>query len=124
MTDNGHSTGTFTADATRSDVNHVYKITGKHGYVITIAHVLDGSHAYCVTATNIGPPAPNTRLGCRTLTVAHNPFGALETATGGTGQITLAGWAIDPDSPHRLRHRHRLARRPAPGVGDDRRSPP
>ena len=99
LTDAGHSTGTFTANAPRSDVNHAYNITGNHGYIITIGHVVDGSHTYCVTATNIGPPAPNTRLGCRTLTVAHNPFGALETATGGTGQITLVGWALDPDSP-------------------------
>lgn len=99
LLDTGRSIGTFTANAPRADLNHTYNITGNHGYTLTVPHVLDASHTYCVYATNIGPPAPTAKLGCQTLSVANNPFGALDTATGGTGQIELAGWAIDPNSP-------------------------
>ncbi len=99
LDDTGHSIGTFTANTPRADINHTFNITGNHGYVLTVPHVVDGDHTYCVYATNVGPPAPTTKLGCRTLAVANNPFGALETATGGTTGIDLAGWAIDPNSP-------------------------
>ena len=41
----------------------------------------------------------NTNLGCRTVVVPdHSPFGSLDSATGGLGRVTVAGWAVDPDS--------------------------
>ncbi|HZC73909.1 MAG TPA: M14 family zinc carboxypeptidase [Jatrophihabitans sp.] len=66
----GSRVGDYPADGARPDVDSTYRITGKHGFAITLTGVAGGDHKYCVTALNIGSArAPNTSLGCATVTV-------------------------------------------------------
>ena len=54
--------------------------------------------AVCAVAVNIGLGA-DTDLGCSSLTVDHNPYGAYDTFTSPDGKsLTIGGWAIDPDT--------------------------
>ncbi len=88
------------ADLPRPDVATRYPGYGPdHGF--TVSRTLPaGVHTVCVKAFNsAGTAGADAPIGCRTLTVAHSPLGALEvlrTQPGGTA--LLSGWALDPDT--------------------------
>jgi hypothetical protein len=86
------------SDADRPDVAVAHPGYGpEHGFRDGMT-ATSGTHRVCVTASNVGPGA-HTSLGCRTVTVrAGSPFGNVESVRAGTGEIRLAGWAIDPDT--------------------------
>jgi hypothetical protein len=68
-----------------------------HGFLGTLTAAA-GTHAVCVTASNVGPGA-HKPLGCRSVTVlAGSPFGNFEGATVVGGNVQVKGWAIDPDT--------------------------
>jgi SpoIID/LytB domain protein len=90
----------LTANQQRPDVGAAYPTSGpNHGFATELP-ATPGTHTVCVYAINT-PTGLNPGLGCRTVTVAANqpPYGALDAVTSTrTNSITLAGWAIDPDT--------------------------
>jgi hypothetical protein len=70
-----------------------------HGYRATLTSLTQGRHNICTYAINVGPGTVNTQLGCRTVSVTHNPGGELSSVMAIGGAVSLAGRAVDPDVP-------------------------
>jgi hypothetical protein len=69
--------GTYAADVARPDIDTKYRITGQHGFDVTIANPPAGTHEFCVYGTNRGSRLadPLAQLGCTTQTVQPGPAG-------------------------------------------------
>lgn len=94
--DGKSSVGSVTADRTRNDVAQKFAGYGSaHGYD-TVIPVPQGTHSVCAHAINVGAGG-NRVLGCRTVTVRVNPFGALDVVSAKVGHAAIKGWAIDPN---------------------------
>ncbi|CAB4636801.1 unannotated protein [freshwater metagenome] len=93
------------ADAWRGDLGAVIprylELYGpSHGFNFSVA-VGAGAHSVCGYAVNIAGTGSNVPLGCRTVNApSPEPFGSLDAAVGGYGSLSVAGWAIDPDTPN------------------------
>jgi hypothetical protein len=90
----------LTADQSRPDVGQAFPSSGSnHGFSAYPA-VQGGSHQVCASALDTGGVAQGTvSLGCRTVVVGGDPFGALDVVTAvGPGTVRVAGWALDPDA--------------------------
>jgi len=85
------------ATGTRTDVANAYGKGAAHGYDTTLDVGL-GSHQVCVYA--IDPTGGNNpQLGCRTVDVTNaRPIGNIEALKTSTGQFSISGWALDPDT--------------------------
>ncbi len=68
---------------------------GKLGFEIRL-DLADGEHEICVDVDNFDGLAP-VSLDCRTMAVAHQPFGAFERVVRNGANKIVRGWAIDPD---------------------------
>ena len=77
-----------------------------HGFSTDIDNVVSGSHLVCAYGINTGPGG-NALLGCRTVIInlPVNPFGSLDGVSledqgpgVQSGNLTVNGWAIDPDT--------------------------
>jgi len=99
------SAGTATtADRARTDIGRLYPDNGpNHGFDLTVTST-PGTHSVCTYAINNGAGG-NSLLGCSTVVVQGSvteqqraPIGNFEAATATGGQITAAGWALDPDT--------------------------
>lgn len=92
--------GTFgtavTATGRRPDIAAAFGRGDAHGFDLVVP-TRDGTHQVCVYAINV-PTGGNPPLGCRTVTVGHPPTGAVDTASARAGSLTVAGWALDPDT--------------------------
>jgi len=88
----------LTAAGSRPDVGNAYTGYGPlHGYTAT-KPASPGNHTVCLYGINTGVGA-NSTLGCRTVTVpGGSPVGSLDVARAGLGSVTVAGWALDPDT--------------------------
>jgi hypothetical protein len=53
-----------------------------------------GNHLVCATGLALG----SLQLGCKTVTVGGVPVGHLDSASFANGKVTVAGWALDPDT--------------------------
>jgi hypothetical protein len=85
------------ADQTRTDVGAVYPGYGPvHGFSGTVPAPA-GWHQLCAYGINMGP-GENRQIGCRMVLVGGDPFGWLDVVQVQGGQLTVAGWAIDPDT--------------------------
>ena len=95
----GQMAGAALANAPRPDVAAAYPLAGPlHGFDFSVPSPA-GRHDVCVYGINIGPPAPNTTIACRTVTVPDGrPFGHVDHAAGLPGLVHVVGWAVDPDS--------------------------
>ena len=94
----GRGAGAFTADASRPDVAAALPTWGpKHGFDVPV-RVTPGRHEVCVFAINVGSPAINPPLGCRTVDTSGLPMGNVETAVASEGQGVVSGWVLDPDT--------------------------
>jgi hypothetical protein len=92
---NGQPT-TFAADVHRPDVAAIYPAYGEvHGFD-RVAPAPAGTYNACVAGENVGP-GTSTWLGCRAVTVSNQPFGSIDVVQSASGNITVAGWALDPD---------------------------
>ncbi len=92
----GQPAGSVVANGSRPDVGSSYPGQGaSHGFD-TVIPVPGGSHTVCAAVVNTGPGG-DSLLGCRTV-VGRSPFGVLDSITVGQGSVTVAGWAIDPDT--------------------------
>jgi GH25 family lysozyme M1 (1,4-beta-N-acetylmuramidase) len=87
------------ANGARPDVGAIYPLNGaSHGYAATIP-VPPGPHNVCLFAINTAGEGTNQLMGCRTVQVpSGDPFGSVDVVRGGPGNVTVAGWAIDPDT--------------------------
>jgi hypothetical protein len=90
------------ASISRTDVGRAYPGSGvKHGYDVVV-HTTPGARQVCVYGIDVGEGG-NVRLGCRTVTVSSNPFGALDRAVMDRGRLRVSGWALDPDTNNPIR---------------------
>ncbi|MEV7972536.1 hypothetical protein [Cellulomonas sp. NPDC089187] len=93
----GKYAGNGTANATRQDVHNAYQLGANHGFNFSVP-ATPGAHQVCVFAIDANG-GNNPQLGCRDITVANQvPIGSFDMLTAGTGTMTVAGWAIDPDT--------------------------
>ena len=68
-----------------------------HGFTATL-QANAGTHTVCIYAIN-APSGVNPNLGCRSIAVTNPaPIGALDEATGGAHNVTVRGWALDPNT--------------------------
>ena len=67
-----------------------------HGFGITM-NIAKGTHTVCATAINVGPGA-NTPIGCKTITVNHDPAGGLDQPLQIPNKVQVTGAAADPDT--------------------------
>ena len=89
------------ANKERTDVPKVYPGVGSyHGYNETLETDRTGTQDIYIYAINKGG-GYNTLLGYKTVTIiktSYNPTGEIDSVTGGTGSITVRGWAYDKDA--------------------------
>lgn len=94
------SVGTvLTADGDRPDVSDAYPGSGsRHGFDARIPAPSGGSGTVCLYAINTGPGS-NVTLGCREMPFySGSPVGAVDSVQVASGSVTIAGWALDPDT--------------------------
>ena len=86
------------ANGDRPDVGAAYPGYGDaHGFD-AVLDAAGGQHQVCAYAINVDGGA-NRLLGCRGVTVpSGSPIGSLDVVSAGPGSVTVAGWAIDPDT--------------------------
>jgi hypothetical protein len=89
----------ITTNSYRPDVASAFpdEPSNLEGFGQTLA-VPPGTHSICLFALNHGLGASNASLGCKTVTVGGVPFGHFESSTVGPDDVTVSGWAIDPDT--------------------------
>jgi hypothetical protein len=92
--------GVYPADRYSATVNARHHLVGRHAYRTSLPPGSEGTHTYCAYAINTGPAvSPRyVRLGCRTITLSNNPIGTVENVAGGSGTVTVSGWAYDPNA--------------------------
>ncbi|WP_162564255.1 MULTISPECIES: hypothetical protein [Microbacterium] len=116
----GSFAGGYLADVARADVAQRYPGNGdRHGFGIRVPAAL-GSHRVCVYALNVGAGTANTEIGCATASVGGDPVGALSTVSSGLQRISVAGWAVDPDTTNPISVHVYVDGRMAAGLGADR----
>ena len=94
--DGRQSIAALNANVPRPDVQQAHPGFGSsHGFDANIP-VPEGTHSVCAHAINVGA-GTNRQLGCRTVTVRANPFGALDSAVAKVGHAQIRGWAVDPN---------------------------
>jgi stage II sporulation protein D len=85
------------ASLPRPDVRAAYPSYGSnHGYSITML-TTPGTHTICLYGINTGP-GTSVQLGCRSVTVSSDPFGAVDAVITGPRKVTATGWAADPNT--------------------------
>jgi hypothetical protein len=91
-------TGTaLTANGSRPDVDAAFGYGANHGFGVTVP-ASGGSHTVCAYGINVAAGS-NVLLGCRVVPVpSGSPFGSLDMVGSGLGSVSVAGWAIDPDT--------------------------
>ena len=86
-----------TADRPRPDVARSWPSYGEaHGYRVDMARGA-GTYQACTYGIDTAG-GTNTALGCRTVTLDPRPLGAFDTAVRSGDQVTVRGWALDPDT--------------------------
>jgi hypothetical protein len=94
---NGVFAGAATANQARPDVDAIFPGNGStHGFSFTVP-AQQGTQNVCLYAINAGA-GTNTQIGCRTVTSNRAPLGFVDSVRAVTGGVTVAGWAIDPDT--------------------------
>ncbi|MBO9555487.1 hypothetical protein [Cellulomonas sp.] len=89
--------GAANAANPRADVGAAYGKGDLHGYQITVPSPA-GTHRVCATAVD-ATGGMNTDLGCRTATVVNKPpLGVMDSLSVNGSEVTMSGWAFDPDT--------------------------
>jgi hypothetical protein len=89
-----------TASDARPDLAAAFPGYGAaHGVSGTLTNLPGGYHTVCLYAINQLSGSVNTPLGCQRVGLpGGNPFGSVDSVTTTSGSISVAGWAIDPDT--------------------------
>ena len=100
----GKLLGTLPANASRPDVGRAYPGAGNNHGILSTLTVGGGTHSICAVGVNIGAGS-NAQIGaCTTVNVLQGtPFGGMNAVSKAAGQITVNGWAIDPDTQSPIR---------------------
>ncbi|MCU1595415.1 MAG: hypothetical protein JWO12_2807, partial [Frankiales bacterium] len=87
------------ATLNRPDIARLYPVDGgAHGFQTTLpVPAGEGTHTVCLTITNVGA-GPDATAKCRTVVVTHKPVGRFDVVNLTNGQVTVRGWALDPDT--------------------------
>jgi GH25 family lysozyme M1 (1,4-beta-N-acetylmuramidase) len=96
----GKKAGETVASLARPDVANAFPVFGvPHGYQATFGGIGGGPHTVCAYGINVGA-GTNALAGCRVVTSSGVPFGSLDAVTSASSgtKVTVAGWAIDPDT--------------------------
>lgn len=83
------------ANKPRADVNGALGIYGQHGFYDSVG-LNPGSNNVCVYA--IGTAGTNSLLGCRTVYGTVPPAGYVDVMAASGSNVTVNGWAFDPNS--------------------------
>ncbi len=88
-----------TASTPRPDLAPHYPGLGiDHGYDAIVPATTTGDASVCAYGINTGE-GTNRLLGCTTVTsYGGSPRGAVEAVKAGKGEVTVSGWALDPDT--------------------------
>ena len=97
VTIDGRTSGVVIASSSRPDVDRALRVTGRHGFVLSI-RTSPGTHRVCVTGNATrGTSSLATSLGCRAVTVPPYSFrGRVDNVSVRPRAIHVAGWALDP----------------------------
>jgi len=86
------------ASDSRPDVGRIFGKGDNHGFSGAF-NAANGTHQVCVYAIDSWGGA-NSRVRCSTVDVNGFAFGALDAVTSTSpGQISVTGWALDPNTP-------------------------
>lgn len=97
LTIDGKAATSGVASGSRPDVARVYPGAGAaHGYQLS-APTTQGSHTFCVTATNVGL-GQNSTIGCRQVNLDFNPRSGIDVLQQRSPGAYVSGWSIDPDT--------------------------
>ncbi|PZA23173.1 reprolysin-like metallopeptidase, partial [Modestobacter versicolor] len=90
----------LTADLARDDVAVARPGAGAlHGWSFSTV-LPEGGHTICAFAIDVAHGPGNSTLGCRVVTVATRlPRASLDAVSVSGSDITVQGWAMDPDLP-------------------------
>jgi hypothetical protein len=93
------SLGRVNTGGARADVQRAYPgAPGNSGFSTTVTLSV-GTHTVCAYGINVGQGTTNPLLGCRSVSVTSVlPQGSLDEVTGGTGTVSVRGWAWDRDA--------------------------
>ncbi|TFV87776.1 SpoIID/LytB domain-containing protein [Blastococcus sp. CT_GayMR16] len=95
---NGVGSGAFAANGSRPDVGSAFPGAGNaHGFSVRVP-LQPGINQICLFAINLPTPGINPQLGCRTLVLKVVPVGNFEAAAGRAADLTVTGWALDPET--------------------------
>jgi hypothetical protein len=99
---NGAWGGRHPANVARADVGQANPGYGNaHGFSVTGLPIPVGTSEICVFGIDSAGVIENKRLGCRSVSTASGPpKGSVDSTSAGIGSLTVAGWAIDPDTPN------------------------
>lgn len=93
----GRFAGAWTASDSRPDVGRIFGNGAAHGFT-SFVPTGSGEHDVCLYAID-SQGGPNPVLACRRVTVVNaTPIGSLDRVTRGRDSVTVAGWAMDPDT--------------------------
>ncbi len=85
------------------DGRHLASAPGQpQSYSVAVGDMTDGTHQICVYGIDT-QHLQNSLLGCRNVTVTGAPFGHLDSVVSADGQLTVTGWAIDPNTTAPIR---------------------
>lgn len=92
------------ANINRPDVGQAYPGYGNnHGIDVSVA-ASTGTHRVCVYAINLFGGRGNTELGCSSISIVNrSPIGGMNAFSSAySGEVTVEGWTIDPDTASSL----------------------
>jgi hypothetical protein len=92
----GKAVQALMANTPRPDIARAFGNGEDHGFQATIAATY-GPHTVCIYGIDSWG-GPNPRVSCSTIDVNGTAFGHLDSAVATPGQITVRGWAIDPNT--------------------------
>lgn len=84
-----------TASLSRPDVAAAFGFGDRHGFSSVFPAPV-GTFEVCVYGINVGSGG-NNLLGCDTITVVDDPFGAVDKIERVPGGVRISGWALDAD---------------------------
>ncbi|MGH9086215.1 MAG: M23 family metallopeptidase [Acidimicrobiales bacterium] len=94
----GQSGVATVADLPRADVGAAFPSFGDdHGFGVEVP-VGPGTHDVCAYGINAAGAGGTSLFGCRAVPVSSDPVGRVDVVTPGPGQISVSGWALDPDT--------------------------
>jgi len=97
----GVATASISANTSRPDVGRIFGKGDNHGFNTAIK-ASSGPHQVCVYAID-SAGGSNPKLRCAPVDVNGSAIGALDAVIAPPGEITVRGWALDPNTTNSIR---------------------